>query len=93
MNEWISISDRLPDPYEAILISCPHPFVQEHVGWMNHDKTFRSMFVLNLKNVTHWASFTRGPNGPFGVTEAVDREYQSQNSPDPRHPRDGAEKE
>jgi hypothetical protein len=79
MNDWISVKDRLPTPYAPILLCAPHPLIPDHLGWMNSDGKFRSAWVLELKNVTHWAEYTPGPYA-FGVTDEVDRKWARDNA-------------
>lgn len=64
MNDWISIEDKLPEPFVSVLIYCPEEFplptVQE--GYLaQNGKLFEWMARWGECHPTHWMPMPEGP--------------------------------
>lgn len=64
--EWISVSDRLPERFQAVLVYAPQHCRSPFCGWYEtrsgtwHDDR---EFLLDARDVTHWAAWPGGPKG------------------------------
>ena len=57
VQEWISVDDRLPEPYVSVLVNMPgeKPFRTVRDGFMSNDGIWQSaMFRREPGEVTHW---------------------------------------
>ena len=58
VQEWISVDDRLPEPFESVLVFRDGKIsidYNEENGWFAYD--------LNGKRVTHWMPIPQPPKG------------------------------
>ena len=58
VQEWISVADRLPNPFESVLVFRDGKIsidYNEGNGWFAYD--------FNGKRVTHWMSLPEKPKG------------------------------
>ena len=58
VQEWISVDDRLPNPFESVLVFRDGKIsidYNEENGWFAYD--------LNGKRVTHWMKMPQPPKG------------------------------
>ena len=63
MSEWISVKDRLPEPFVSVLGYCPdeEPLPTVHEVYMNGFGQWRSAQVYGMGNVTHWMPMPEPP--------------------------------
>ena len=64
--EWISVNDRLPEPFVSVLVHMPGeepcPTVRE--GFISNDGIWQSaMFRREPGEVTHWQPMPQPPKG------------------------------
>ena len=64
VQEWISVDDRLPEPYVSVLVNMrgeePFPTVRE--GFISNDGIWQSaMFRREPGEVTHWQPMPQPP--------------------------------
>ena len=64
--EWISVKDRLPEPFVPVLVQMPgeqpHPTVRE--GFISKDGIWEgAMFRREPGEVTHWRPMPQPPKG------------------------------
>ena len=66
VQEWISVDDRLPEPFVSVLVHMPGeepcPTVRE--GFISNDGIWQSaMFRREPGEVTHWQPMPQPPKG------------------------------
>ena len=66
VQEWISVDDRLPEPFVSVLVHMPGeepcPTVRE--GFISNDGIWQSaMFRREPGEVTHWQLMPQPPKG------------------------------
>ena len=66
VQEWISVKDRLPEPFVSVLVHMPGeepcPTVRE--GFISNDGIWQSaMFRREPGEVTHWQPMPQPPKG------------------------------
>ena len=57
VQEWISVNDRLPEPFVPVLVQMPgeEPFPTVREGFISNDGVWQSaMFRREPGEVTHW---------------------------------------
>ena len=65
-QEWVSVDDRLPEPFVSVLVNMPGeepcPTVRE--GFISNDGIWQSaMFRREPGEVTHWKPMPQPPKG------------------------------
>ena len=66
VQEWISVNDRLPEPFVSVLAHMPgeEPFPTVHEGFISNDGIWQSaMFRREPGEVTHWQPMPQPPKG------------------------------
>ena len=66
VQEWISVNDRLPEPYVSVLVNMPgeKPFPTVREGFISNDGIWQSaMFRREPGEVTHWQPMPQPPKG------------------------------
>ena len=66
VQEWISVDDRLPEPFVSVLVHMPgeEPFPTVHEGFISNDGIWQSaMFRREPGEVTHWQPMPQPPKG------------------------------
>lgn len=63
-NGWISVKERLPEPFISVLGHCPdeEPLPTVHECYMNGFGQWMSAQVYGMGNVTHWMPLPEGPD-------------------------------
>ena len=64
--EWISVDDRLPEPFVSVLVNMPgeKPFPTVREGFISNDGIWQSaMFRREPGEVTHWKPMPQPPKG------------------------------
>ena len=66
VQEWISVKDRLPEPFVPVLVQMPgeEPFPTVREGFISKDGIWQSaMFHREPGEVTHWQPMPQPPKG------------------------------
>ena len=66
VQEWISVNDRLPEPYVSVLVNMPgeKPFRTVREGFISNDGIWQSAMVRREPGeVTHWQPMPQPPKG------------------------------
>ena len=66
VQEWISVNDRLPEPFVSVLVHMPgeEPCPTVHEGFISNDGIWQSaMFRREPGEVTHWQQMPQPPKG------------------------------
>ena len=66
VQEWISVEDRLPEPFVSVLVQMPReePCPTVHEGFISNDGIWQSaMFRREPGEVTHWKPMPQPPKG------------------------------
>ena len=66
IQEWISVDDRLPEPFVSVLVQMPgeEPFPTVREGFISNDGIWQSaMFRREPGEVTHWQPMPQPPKG------------------------------
>ena len=66
VQEWISVDDRLPEPFVPVLVQMPgeEPFPTVREGFISNDGIWQSaMFRREPGEVTHWQPMPQPPKG------------------------------
>ena len=66
VQEWISVDDRLPEPYVSVLVYMPgeKPCPTVRRGFISNDGIWQSaMFRREPGEVTHWQPMPQPPKG------------------------------
>ena len=66
VQEWISVDDRLPEPYVSVLVNMPgeKPFRTVREGFISNDGIWQSAMVRREPGeVTHWKPLPHPPKG------------------------------
>ena len=66
VQEWISVNDRLPEPYVSVLVHMPgaKPCPTVRKGFISNDGIWQSeMFRREPGEVTHWQPMPQPPKG------------------------------
>ena len=66
VQEWISVNDRLPEPFVSVLVQMPgeEPFPTVREGFISNDGIWQSaMFRREPGEVTHWMQMPQPPKG------------------------------
>ena len=64
--QWISVNDRLPEPYVSVLVHMPgaKPCPTVRKGFISNDGIWQSeMFRREPGEVTHWQPMPQPPKG------------------------------
>ena len=64
--QWISVDDRLPEPYVSVLVNMPgeKPFPTVRRGFISNDGIWQSAMVRREPGeVTHWQPMPQPPKG------------------------------
>ena len=64
VQEWISVEDRLPEPFVPVLVQMPgeEPFPTVREGFISNDGIWQSaMFRREPGEVTHWKPMPHPP--------------------------------
>lgn len=64
-GEWISVEDRLPDPFVTVLVHMPQedPLPTVHAGYISKDGEWvGGMFNRDKDEVTHWMPLPEAPD-------------------------------
>ena len=64
VQEWISVDDRLPEPFVPVLVQMPgeEPFPTVREGFISNDGIWQSaMFRREPGEVTHWKPMPHPP--------------------------------
>ena len=64
--QWISVDDRLPEPFVSVLVNMPRekPFPTVREGFISNDGIWQSaMFRREPGEVTHWQPMPQPPKG------------------------------
>ena len=66
VQEWISVEDRLPEPYVSVLVNMPgeKPFRTVREGFISNDGIWQSAMIRREPGeVTHWKPLPEPPKG------------------------------
>ena len=66
VQEWISVDDRLPEPYVSVLVNMPgeKPFPTVRRGFISNDGIWQSAMIRREPGeVTHWQPMPQPPKG------------------------------
>ena len=66
VQEWISVDDRLPEPFVSVLVQMPgeEPFPTVREGFISNDGIWQSaLFRREPGEVTHWQPMPQPPKG------------------------------
>ena len=66
VQEWISVKDRLPEPFVSVLVQMPgeEPFPTVREGFISNDGIWQcAMFRREPGDVTHWQPMPKPPKG------------------------------
>ena len=66
VQEWISVDDRLPNPFVPVLVQMPYeePFPTVREGFISNDGIWQSaMFRREHGEVTHWMPLPQPQKG------------------------------
>ena len=66
VQDWISVNDRLPEPYVSVLVHMPgaKPCPTVRKGFISNDGIWQSeMFRREPGEVTHWKPMPQPPKG------------------------------
>ena len=66
VQEWISVDDRLPEPFVSVLVHMPgeEPCPTVHEGFISNDGIWQSaLFRREPGEVTHWQPMPHPPKG------------------------------
>ena len=66
VQEWISVEDRLPEPFVPVLVQMPgeEPFPTVREGFISNDGIWQSaMFRREPGEVTYWQPMPQPPKG------------------------------
>ena len=66
VQEWISVNDRLPEPYVSVLVNMPgeKPFRTVREGFISNDGIWQSAMIRREPGeVTHWQPIPQPPKG------------------------------
>ena len=66
VQEWISVDDRLPEPYVSVLVNMPgeKPFRTVREGFISNDGIWQSAMIRREPGeVTHWQPIPQPPKG------------------------------
>lgn len=66
VQEWVSVEDRLPEPFVPVLVQMPgeEPFPTVREGFISNDGIWQSaMFRREPGEVTHWKQMPHPPKG------------------------------
>ena len=66
VQEWISVKDRLPEPFVSVLVQMPgeEPFPTVREGFISNNGIWQSaMFRREPGEVTHWQPMPQSPKG------------------------------
>ena len=64
-GEWISVEDRLPDPFVTVLVNMPQekPLPTVNAGYISKDGEWvGGMFKRDKDEVTHWMPLPEAPD-------------------------------
>lgn len=62
--KWISVEDRLPEPFVSVLVYMPEelPCPPVHEGYRTRDgRWYSAYFIRDLDQVTHWMPLPQPP--------------------------------
>ena len=65
VQEWISVKDRLPEPWEQVLIYSRHDFCESafYIGVPGKWRVTWNHEMLDADSVTHWMPLPELPKG------------------------------
>ena len=64
--QWISVEDRLPEPFVSVLVNMPgeKPFPTVRRGFISNDGIWQSAMIRREPGeVTHWQPMPQSPKG------------------------------
>ena len=63
--QWISVNDRLPEPWEQVLIYSRHDFCESafYIGVPGKWRSTWNHEMLDADSVTHWMPIPQPPKG------------------------------
>lgn len=64
MSEWISVKDRMPEPFVSILVHIPEdePFPTVHEGYLTNDVNwYAAHYTRESDEITHWMPLPEPP--------------------------------
>ena len=64
--QWVSVDDRLPEPYVSVLVNMPgeKPFRTVREGFISNDGIWQSAMIRREPGeVTHWQPIPQPPKG------------------------------
>ena len=65
VQEWISVKDRLPEPWKQVLIYSRHDFCESafYIGVLGKWRVTWNHEMLDADSVTHWMPLPEPPKG------------------------------
>ena len=65
VQEWISVKDRLPEPWKQVLIYSRHDFCESafYIGVLGKWRVTWNHDMLDADSVTHWMPLPEMPKG------------------------------
>lgn len=65
VQEWISVNDRLPEPWKPVLIYSRHDFCESalYIGVSGKWRVTWNHEMLDADSVTHWMPLPQPPKG------------------------------
>lgn len=64
MSKWISVKDKLPEPFESVLVHIPKekPLPTVYEGFItNYGRWYTAYYARSDDEITHWMPFPEPP--------------------------------